>query len=417
MSIRRIEQTLNQFNKIGYTENGMNRLAYTENECNAKELFKELCERENLHVRMDEAGNMIARREGINPTLPPVLTGSHLDTVFNGGKYDGTVGVVAAIELIRRLNEQQIQTTHPIEIIGFTAEESSRFGMATIGSKGMAGTLESRNVETLKDKNDVSLEDAFSHAGLNWNQVGKASRENEAIKAFFEVHIEQGPVLEREKLDIGIVTGIAAPSRLKVTVKGKASHSGTTPMDLRKDAFLGASEIGLAVEKAAKAEADNGTVATVGDCIISPGAMNVVPDIAEMKIDIRSVDMESKQKVMKDVEDTIKNVERKRGVSIHSELLTNDEPVILEQHVTASISQTCEQLGVTYREMPSGAGHDAMNMARICPTGLIFIPCRDGLSHHKDEFSSLDAIGTACDVLENEVLKWALSANPNVIPK
>ncbi|MBT2218019.1 M20 family metallo-hydrolase [Virgibacillus dakarensis] len=417
MSIRRIEQTLHQFNKIGYSEDGMNRLAYTKSERKAKELFKELCESENLRVRMDHAGNMIARREGVNPTLPPVLTGSHLDTVINGGKYDGTVGVVAAIELIRRLNEQQIQTNHPIEIISFAAEESSRFGLATIGSKSMAGNFKPRNVENLKDKNGINLEDAFFHAGLNLSQVEEASRKNETIKAFFEVHIEQGPVLEREQLDIGVVTGIAAPTRLKVTVKGKASHSGTTPMDFRNDAFLGASEIGLAVERAAKAEADNGTVATVGDCTIDPGAMNVVPDTAEMKIDIRSVDMASKQKVMKCVNDAIKSVERKRGLLVYSELLTNDEPIILEQHVTSSILQTCEQLGVSYREMPSGAGHDAMNMARICPTGLIFIPCRDGLSHHKDEFSSLDAIGIACDVLEKEVLKWALSANRNAIPK
>lgn len=417
MSIRRIKQRLHQFNKIGYSGDGMNRLAYTTNERKAKELFKEICESENLRVQMDHAGNVIARREGVDPTLPPVLTGSHLDTVINGGKYDGTVGVVCAIELIHRLNEQQMQTKHPIEIISFASEESSRFGIATIGSKSMAGNFNPRNVENLKDKNGISLEKAFSQAGLNLSQVGDASRENEAIKAFFEVHIEQGPVLEREQLDIGIVTGIAAPTRLKVTIKGKASHSGTTPMDLRKDAFLGATEIGLAVERAAKAEGDNGTVATVGDCTIAPGAMNVVPDTAEMKIDIRSVDMDSKQKVMEHVKDAIHNVERKRGLSIHSELLTNDEPVILEKHVTSSILQTCEQLGASYRKMPSGAGHDAMNMARICPTGLIFIPCQDGLSHHKDEFSSLEAIEIACDVLEKEVLKWALSANRNAIPK
>ncbi|WP_245832944.1 M20 family metallo-hydrolase [Oceanobacillus timonensis] len=408
MSLHRIQEMLSQFNRIGYTKDGMNRMAYTDSERKAKEFFKEICESENVSVRMDHAGNMIAYREGLDPTLPPVLTGSHLDTVTNGGKYDGVVGVVAAIELIRRLNEQQIRTNHPIEVIGFAAEESSRFGIATIGSKGMAGILEPCNVKNLKDKNNVSLETAFSQAGLNLSHAEGASRENEDIKAFFEVHIEQGPVLEREQLDIGVVTGIAAPTRLKVTVEGKASHSGTTPMDLRKDAFLGAAEIGIAVEKAAIAEADKGTVATVGECTIAPGAMNIVPELAEMQIDIRSVDMNSKQNVLKHVEKVIKNVETKRGLLVHSELLTNDEPVILEENVTSSILRTCKQLGVSYREMPSGAGHDAMNMAKLCPTGLIFIPCRDGLSHHKDEFSSLDAIGIACDVLEKEILKWAI---------
>ncbi|GGP16424.1 Zn-dependent hydrolase [Oceanobacillus neutriphilus] len=417
MSIRRIEQMLNQFNKIGYTENGMNRLAYTENEHKAKELFREMCEKEHLTVRMDYAGNMIARREGINSTLPPVSAGSHLDTVINGGEYDGTVGVVAAIELICRLNEQQIQTSHPIEIICFAAEESSRFGIATMGSKMMAGKLDQNKVKNLKDKNNVSLEDAFSQVGLKVSQVDGAFRESKDIKAFFELHIEQGPVLELEQLNIGVVTGIAAPTRLKITIKGKASHSGTTPMDLRKDAFLGASEIGLAVEKAALAEAKKGTVATVGDCAVTPGAMNVVPEKAEMIIDIRSVDMNSKKKVMEHVKETMKYVERKRGLWIHFELLTNDEPVLLEQHVISSILQTCEQSGISYREMTSGAGHDAMNMAGLCSTGLIFIPCRDGLSHHKDEFASLEAIKIGCDVLEKEVLKWAIPAKGKEIPK
>ncbi|MBY7142913.1 M20 family metallo-hydrolase [Virgibacillus sp. NKC19-3] len=417
MSIRRIEQTLKQFNKIGYTEDGINRLAYTENERKAKEIFKEICEGENLSVRMDYAGNMIARREGIDPTLPPVSTGSHLDTVINGGEYDGTVGVVTAIELIRRLNEQQIQTKHPVEIICFTAEESSRFGVSTIGSKCMAGKLEQHNVQNVKDKCDISLKDAFSQVGLNLSQAGDACRENETIKAFFEVHIEQGPVLEREQLDIGVATGIAAPTRLKVTVQGKASHSGTTPMNLRKDAFLGASEIGLAVEQAAMIEAQKGTVATVGDCTVAPGVMNVVPEQAEMKIDIRSINMASKQTVMKHIKDTIKYVESKRELLVHSELLTNDKPILLEQEVTSSISQTCEQLGVSYRKMPSGAGHDAMHMAKLCPTGLIFIPCRDGLSHHKDEFASFEAIGIGCDVLEKEVLKWAVPKKAEAISK
>ncbi|MFD2211634.1 M20 family metallo-hydrolase [Virgibacillus halophilus] len=414
MSLERIEKMLKQFNAIGYSEGGMNRLAFTENELKAKELFKEMCKEKGLNVRMDNSGNIIARREGINPELPPVSTGSHLDTVINGGKYDGTVGVVAALELICRLNTRHIQTLHPVEIICFTAEESSRFGLSTIGSKFMTGNLNKDEIENIKDKDDISMVEAFSQVGLHFDQVESAFRRNENIKAFFEVHIEQGPVLEQENVNIGVVTGIAAPTRLKVTVEGEASHSGATPMNLRKDAFLGAAEIGLAVENAANLEALKGTVATVGDCVITPGVMNVIPAKAEMKIDIRGIDIGSKRVVYERVMATIKSIERERHLLIHTELLSDEEPVLLEEDIISSISQTCKQLGISYKKMPSGAGHDAMNMARLCSTGLIFIPCRDGLSHHKDEFTSIRSIKLGCDVLEKEVLKWAEPVNEKV---
>ncbi|MDY0395497.1 M20 family metallo-hydrolase [Virgibacillus halophilus] len=350
MSLERIEKMLKQFNAIGYSEGGMNRLAFTENELKAKELFKEMCKEKGLNVRMDNSGNIIARREGINPELPPVSTGSHLDTVINGGKYDGTVGVVAALELICRLNTRHIQTLHPVEIICFTAEESSRFGLSTIGSKFMTGNLNKDEIENIKDKDDISMVEAFSQVGLHFDQVESAFRRNENIKAFFEVHIEQGPVLEQENVNIGVVTGIAAPTRLKVTVEGEASHSGATPMNLRKDAFLGAAEIGLAVENAANLEALKGTVATVGDCVITPGVMNVIPAKAEMKIDIRGIDIGSKRVVYERVMATIKSIERERHLLIHTELLSDEEPVLLEEDIISSISQTCKQLGISYKK-------------------------------------------------------------------
>ncbi|GGH88606.1 N-carbamoyl-L-amino-acid hydrolase [Pullulanibacillus pueri] len=407
MNLKRIKGTLTQFNQIGYSENGMNRLAYTVDELRAKKLFMSICEKEGMTVRVDDCGNIIARREGTNPALPPVAMGSHLDTVIDGGQYDGTVGVVAGIEVIRCLNDRNLQTKHPIEVICFTAEESSRFGVATIGSKAMAGKLFKEKIGSLKDRNDITFQEAFKRAGFDFDMIENASKNPGDFNAFFEMHIEQGPVLEKKGKKIGIVTGIAAPTRIKVTLEGKASHSGTTPMDLRRDAFLGAAELGLIVERAAKSEADKGTVATVGDCTIRPGAMNVVPGRAEVKIDIRGIDGDSKQRVWVNIMEGLDDIEHRRHLMTRTEIMMDDQPVPLKKEVISSLLDTCRKLGLSCIQMPSGAGHDAMNMASLCPTGLIFIPCRDGLSHHKDEFAALEDIGVGILLLEEEVLKWA----------
>ncbi len=407
MSLHRIENILNMLNAIGYTCKGMNRLAYSENELNVKENFSKICEGMGLVVRVDEGGNYIARRKGILDESPPVLVGSHLDTVINGGKYDGTVGIVAGLELISRLNEKKVKTLNPIEIICFAGEESSRFGISTIGSQLMAGKLNKQEISNIVDKNNITLRESFKNVGLDIELIEMASRKEEQLKAFFEVHIEQGPVLEGENISIGIVTGIAAPTRLILTVKGKSGHSGSTPMNLRKDAFLAASELALFLEEMANLESDKGTVATVGDCVVAPGAMNVIPGKTEMKIDIRSPDMNSKNFILKQIKEKIIDVEKKRGLSINCEILTHEDPVVLGKDMIKSLIQSCEKLNISYKKMPSGAGHDAMNMAGICPTGLIFIPCRDGLSHHKDEYTSIENIKIGCDILEEEILKWA----------
>ncbi|TCP20706.1 N-carbamoyl-L-amino-acid hydrolase [Scopulibacillus darangshiensis] len=411
MNLNRIAQTLRQFNHIGFSEQGVNRLAFSPDEIKVKELFHKLCSEAGMTVRTDECGNVIARREGKHPEWPPVAVGSHLDTVFNGGQYDGTTGVVLGLELVRSLNDKGVQTDHPIEVICFTSEESSRFGISTIGSKAMAGKLDLEKLLKVKDHNGVTFSEAIGQAGLHSKRLENASRAGLEMKAFFEVHIEQGPRLEMEGKKIGVVTGIAAPTRLNVTVKGKASHSGTTPMSYRKDALLGAAEIILNVEQEVKRNGGNNTVATVGDCMVAPGAMNVVPEKAELIIDIRGTSYEAKSKVLNSLMTCFIRIEKKRGLDINWEVLSDEKPVILKEEVVDSLAESCEQLGMPYSRMTSGAGHDAMNMAAICPTGLIFIPCKDGLSHHKDEFALLEDIGTGGALLESEVLKWACQNN------
>jgi hydantoinase/carbamoylase family amidase len=408
MNLKRVEQTLNEINQFGRIDNGVTRLAFTNQEKQATEYFINHCEREGLQVRVDECGNVIARREGLNPGSPVVAVGSHLDTVGGGGRFDGTLGVVAGLEVVRSLNDQGIVTKHPIEIISFACEESARFGVSTIGSKAMTGLLSKDEISNLIDKEGMPIREAFSNRGLDFTIVDQAARRRGELKAFFELHVEQGPLLEKENKQIGIATAISSPTRLEVKVKGKSSHSGTTSMNLRKDALLGASEICLALEQSAKKEAHNGTVATTGVFEVKTGAMNVVPGDVEMKIDIRSTSMKSKQKVVKKLLETFDAVIGKRGLSVTWNLLSDEEPVPLDKEISTGLSKMCDRLGVSSILMPSGAGHDAMNMAKICPTGLIFVPSVDGLSHHADEYTAIEDIGVGVKLLEEAVLKWAI---------
>lgn len=388
-------------------EIGTTRVAYTNIEQACTQAFMRMCKAEGLDIRLDQCGNVIARREGRMKGLPPVIMGSHLDTVYQGGKYDGAVGVTAALEVVKRLNDKEIETDHPIEIISFACEESSRFGVSTLGSKAMAGLLNKEKVRHLKDRNGVTLEEALSFVALDIDYVEYASREGEDIKAFFELHVEQGPVLMNEQKKIGIVTGIAAPVRFTIKIIGTPSHSGTTPMNMRNDALLGASEIALELEKVALKESDLGTVATVGVLDIQAGAMNVVPGEVEVKVDIRGTSLESRQRVLDHLNRTIESVERTRRLKIIREEIISEEPVNLSTEIIEAMEAICKEQEIPYKIMPSGAGHDTMNMVKLCPAGLIFVPSVNGLSHHPDEYTELDDILLGIEVLEKMVIQYA----------
>lgn len=405
---RRYEELLNNMNQYNSGSEGITRVAFTNEEQACSHAFMRLCKNEGLEIRMDYGGNIIAKREGNNKELPPVVIGSHLDTVYQGGKYDGVVGVTAGLEVIKRLNEQRIETEHPIELISFACEESSRFGLSTVGSKAMAGTLQKEKYQHLKDKDGITFEKALSLCALRFDQLDLASRSSERFKAFFELHIEQGPVLINNNKKIGIVTGIAAPVRLIIEIKGAASHSGTTPMNMRKDALLGASELALALEDAAKREQHNGTVATIGVLSIPMGAMNVVPGMVEMKVDIRSTSVTSRNKVLDALYKRIEDVMVKRGLEIKSQEISKEDPVHLSDELSRQVEKICLDKELPYQWMQSGAGHDAMNMTSFGPVGLLFIPSLNGISHHPDEHTDLEDILIGIDVLEAAVLEQAI---------
>jgi hydantoinase/carbamoylase family amidase len=403
----RYKELLDKVNQYNSGEKGITRVAYSNEEQACTHAFMRLCKDEKLEVRLDNCGNLIARREGKIAGLPPVVMGSHLDTVYQGGKYDGAVGVTAALEVIKRLNEKEIQTDHPIEIISFACEESARFGVSTVGSKAMAGLMEKEKYRHLKDRNGITMEKAFSLCALDYNSVDQASRKGEEFRAFFELHIEQGPLLINENKTIGIVSGIAAPARITLKIIGRASHSGTTPMNMRKDALLGASEIALELEKAAIQEHLHGTVATVGDLEVYSGAMNVVPGEIEMKIDIRSSSVESRQRVLDHLYETISFVKNRRHLEIEENVISIESPVTLSQDLMGDLKDICEDKKIPYRIMQSGAGHDAMNMVALGPVGLIFIPSVDGISHNPNEYTDLEDILYGIDVLEAIILHYA----------
>ncbi|WP_332237460.1 Zn-dependent hydrolase [Sporolactobacillus sp. KGMB 08714] len=409
VKINRWKQTFDRMNQFGKTDNGMTRLAYSKEEQGVTDYFIACCRASGLAVTFDPAGNVIARRPGEDPDLPAVGLGSHLDTVYEGGQYDGVVGTLAALEIVRDLNDRKIRTRRPIDIFSFACEESSRFGFSMIGSKLMAGLIKKEDIAKLTDKQGETIQSIFTRRGLDFDKVEEAGRSPHSLAAFLELHIEQGPILEAQNREIGVVTGIAAPTRFSICVKGHAAHSGSTPMNQRHDALIGAAEIALELEKAARREMAYGTVATVGDIEIEPGAMNVVPGETNLKVDIRSISRPSKNRVVQHLYETIDRLEQTRHLRIERTMISDEEPVRLDGQVIASFEKACKKLKASYVKMPSGAGHDTMNMAALCPAGMIFIPSVGGISHHPDEHTDLSQIVKGIEILEETVLQWAES--------
>ncbi|PTQ53009.1 MAG: N-carbamoyl-L-amino acid hydrolase [Hydrogenibacillus schlegelii] len=412
MNVERALQTLRRINAFSSTKRGITRLVYTDVYAEALYDFEKLLIQENLSVRRDPVGNLIARREGADPRLPAVACGSHLDTVVEGGAYDGTLGVAACLEVIRTMNERGLVTRHPLELIVFAAEESSRFGVATIGSKAMAGLLDGKRLANVRDRDGVSLAEALRRMGLDIGQIHLARRRRSELKAFFELHVEQGPVLESRGKTIGIVQAIAAPTRYVIRIDGKAAHSGTTPMAYRKDALAGAAEVILAVERAARRYEGKGAVATVGACRVQPGVMNVVPGSVELMVDIRGTARPAKAALARALEAALARLQVDRGLRAEVNVLSDEDPVQLDRELAALIEAICRKRGISAMPMVSGAGHDAMNMARLCPTALIFIPSQGGLSHHPDERSSPEDIAAGLAVLYDAIVNLA-----EVIPR
>lgn len=395
----RIKTDFARIAACGRLENGgVTRLAFSAADLQARQYLHQAMLAADLRVSVDAAGNMRGRRDGLSD-LSPVMLGSHLDTVPNGGHYDGVIGVLAALEVIRALDDEGVATRRPIEVVNFSAEESSRFGVATLGSKALVGALGPDDFGRLTDQDGVSVRQALADAGYGREASASPQLAVGDVHAFLELHIEQGPVLEQARCPVGIVTAIAAPTRFRVTVTGRADHSGTTPMALRRDALAGAGEIVLGVERIASHEAGSSTVGTVGYLWVQPGAMNVVPERVELGIDLRDIDSAAKRNAVRQVTELMDAVAARRGLQIDYEKLCDDEPVQLSQKVTERLEQIAAAADIPVMKLHSGAGHDAMNLARITNVGMIFVPSVAGISHNIAEKSRMEDICRGAELL------------------
>jgi len=388
--------------KFGRTEAGITRLAYSSTDKAAQMWLLKQIEYLDLEIREDVLGNLFLRKPGLDPALPPVACGSHLDTVIHGGAYDGMCGVVGALEAIHMLEDETLRRS--IEVIVFRAEESSRFGYATIGSKLITGKATPDKFAHAAGKDGVTFADAVKEWGGNLEAYQKALLQPGEYKCFAEMHIEQGKVLEETKHQIGIVHNIAAPTRFKLHIHGMADHSGATPMGFRKDALVSAAKLILAVETAAIREKENGTVATVGVVEVDPGSINVVPGKVTLWVDLRGVNTESIQRTLKEIRQAVQGTARTDGITIEEEMFTSDSPVALDEALAAQSEAICREQRKSFFHMNSGAGHDAMHMPAVCPTTMLFIPCRGGISHNPAEFASNEDICAGIEVMA-EILK------------
>ncbi len=406
----RLLRDLNAVSRIGLGEGGsVTRLVFSVHELRSRQLLVHLMNQAGLDVRVDAAGNIFGRLSG-GREGPAVLAGSHLDSVVQGGRYDGPVGVIGALEAVRTIKESGVPLPVPLESVCFVGEESSRFGFATLGSSLVAGDVTMDDFANAVDAGGTRLEDVLSSLGIYRDNLASLRRDPKTVKAYLELHIEQGPVLESRKKKIGVVTAIAAPSRFRVVFKGRADHSGTTPMEMRKDALVAAGYLITYIDEACREHAatDKGrVVGTVGAVKVEPGVINAIPGRAELQVDVRSITSASKRKVAGLIRKRARRIARERGVKAEIVTIRDEEPVPMHPGMIALIRGMCEERQVPFEVMPSGAGHDAMQMARITPTGMIFIPSTNGVSHNPTEWTDPEDICLGTQLLVEALLRAA----------
>ena len=374
------------------------RVLFSQADLRARAYVKGVCQDAGLTVSADAIGNTFARWEGTDPALPPIGTGSHIDAIPNAGLYDGCVGVLGGLEAMRGLKKLGFRPRRSIELVIFTAEEPTRFGIGCLGSRMMAGALAPDRARALRDKDGRGLDELRSAAGFN-GTLESVTVGTGRFHQFVELHIEQGPLLEREGIDLGLVTHIAAPASVRILIEGEGGHAGATLMPGRKDSLAAAAELILALEAAAKSTGAIDTVATVGVCEVFPGAVNSIPSRVRLETDIRDIDGARRDRVLDSLETTCEQVAQRRGVTISTELVNADPPATCDEAILVALEEAARAAGKTYKRMVSRAYHDSLFVARIAPVAMLFIPCRAGISHRPDEYASPEWIGSGVQVL------------------
>jgi N-carbamoyl-L-amino-acid hydrolase len=380
------------------------RIVFTPTDLKARAWMIARCEEAGLAVRQDAVGNIFARWNGTDPAAPAVGTGSHIDAIPNAGKYDGVVGVLGGLEATRALQRSGFQPTNSIELLLFATEEPTRFGIGCLGSRLLSGSLSAEAAAKLKDRDGKSVDEVRRRAGFS-GDLEEVKLPKGYYKGFVELHIEQGPLLERTQTSLGIVKSIAAPASLRISIEGGGGHAGGVLMPDRKDALCAAAELILAIENAARSSGAADTVATVGVCEVFPGAVNSIPSRVGMTLDIRDTDQVRRDGAMQRIERASQSISSKRQVSIQSELLNADAPADCAPEVRGALADSCREHGFPFLEMVSRAYHDSLFISRIAPTGMLFIPCRNGYSHRPDEYAAPEDIARGALVLAESLAK------------
>ena len=396
----RLEQRIEKLAEYGKTpEGGVNRVAFSEKDIQSHNYILSLMKEAGLKIHIDEAGNIIGRTEGKEPSLPPIAFGSHTDTVPNGGKFDGAVGVLGAIECVQVLAENFVKTRHPLEVIVFTDEEGG-----LIGSKAIIGTLTSKALE-VTSHSGKTIHEGILALGGNPDALDRTARKKGDLTAFIEIHIEQGSILTSKGIDIGVVEGIVGINWWDVTVEGFANHAGTTPMDRRQDALLAAAYFIIAVNKVVT-DVPGRQVGTVGRIRAAPGAPNVISGKVVMSLELRDLSAEKIDSLFQEIVKEAKVISEKTGTKISfTPIEATAVPTPTDPSIRKIITESAEELGLSYLFMPSGAGHDAQNMAKITPTGMIFVPSVGGVSHSPKEFTPAKDVANGANVLLHTILK------------
>jgi len=398
---KRIDEYISSTGKVGIKEGKRWRAAYTKEDKEIRQLFREIMEKEGLISEVDAIGNLYGKIKNINMDKPmeKIIIGSHMDTVKNGGAYDGAAGIIIGILALSQVLKLYGNPKIPVEVVALVEEEGSRYSMGYVGSRAIVHGLTEKELFA-KDENGISLGDALNRFGYNPNTVNKAKRDD--IKAYLEVHIEQGPVLNTNKKKIGIVEKITGLNVLEVSVKGREDHAGTTPMNLRKDALVGASKVIYEIPKIVSRISETGT-ATVGMMKVLPGSSNVVPKEVRFTIDIRDIDPDKVKKITNTIKEEINSLEE-NGLEVEIRTEAEEVPVKLNEELANICEEAVKILNIPYVRMNSGAGHDAQIFAEKFFSGLLFIPCKDGRSHTPEEFATTEDIAIAVEVVV-EILK------------
>jgi len=382
------------------------RVVFSEADLRAREWLKGLFAEAGLIIREDAVGNTFARWQGADPALEPVASGSHIDAIPQAGRYDGTVGVLGALEAIRYLQHAGLRPRRSIELVLFTSEEPTRFGIGCLGSRLLAGSLSPEKAATLRDDRGASLDEVRTAAGFR-GPLDSVRLTPGSYHAFVELHIEQGPLLEQSGVPLGLVTAIAAPATLRFAIEGVGGHAGAVLMPGRRDAFLAAAELALAVEAAARGTGAMDTVATVGVCEIFPGAVNSIPSRVRMMADVRDIDLARRDGVLAAISKSAGTIAAARRVTIEREMLNCDAPAETAPLVLAELRRAAEECGLASVMMVSRAYHDTLFMARAVPAGMLFIPCAGGISHRPEEYAAPADIERGVRVLAGALARLA----------